>query len=52
MSLAALLAEIARERQLETIWRSELQASRADVENPDVIAEDRAWEAALDDGLE
>ena len=52
ISLAALLAEIAREREAESIWRSEARASRADVGNPDVAVEDRAWEAVLADGLE
>ncbi len=52
VSLAALLAEIARERQTAAIWRSERAASRADAENPDVANEDRAWEAVLADGLQ
>ncbi len=52
VSLAALLAEIARERQTAAIWRSERAASRADAENPDVASEDRAWEAVLADGLQ
>ncbi len=52
VSLASLLAEIARDQQTAAIWRSELAASRADAENPDVADEDRAWEAVLADGFE
>ena len=51
VSLASLLAEIARERQTATIWHSEREASRIDAENPDVADEDRAWEAVLADGF-
>jgi hypothetical protein len=52
VSLAALLAEIARERQAEAIWRSERDASRADAARSEVEADERAWEAALVDGLD
>jgi antitoxin MazE7 len=52
VSLAALLAEVARERELESIWRAERQAGRIDAENPDVAVEDRAWETTLADGIE
>lgn len=52
LSLAALLAEIAREREREVIWRSERDATRSDAAIPAVADEDRSWETALDDGLE
>jgi hypothetical protein len=52
VSLASLLAEIARERQTAAIWHSEREASRIDGENPDVADEDRAWEAVLADGFQ
>ncbi len=52
VSLASLLAEIARERQTAAIWHSEREASRADAENPDVADEDRTWEAVLADGFQ
>jgi hypothetical protein len=51
-SLAALLADVAREREARSIWDSERAASRIDAENPDVGAEDLAWEASLADGLD
>jgi hypothetical protein len=50
--LAALLADVAHEREAQSIWRSEREASRADAESADVAAEDRAWEATLADGLD
>ncbi len=31
--------------------RSELEARRLDAENPEVQAEDRLWEATLEDGI-
>jgi hypothetical protein len=51
ISLASLLAEIARERETDAIWLSEREASRADSESPDVAREDGMWEAVLADGL-
>jgi antitoxin MazE7 len=51
-SLAALLADVAREREAQSIWSSEREASRVDAENLDVAAEDRVWEATLVDGLD
>jgi hypothetical protein len=52
ISLAALLAEVAREREVEMIWQSERDASRADAKHPEVAHEERAWEAATADGLD
>lgn len=52
MSLASLLAEVAREREMQSIWRSEREASRLDAENPDVALEDSVWEATLADGVD
>jgi predicted DNA-binding ribbon-helix-helix protein len=52
MSLAALLAEIARERARETIFESERQAIRADAENPAALDEMYLWEATLADGID
>jgi len=52
MSLASLLADIARERETKSIWSSEHEASRIDAESPDVAAEDHAWAATLADGLD
>lgn len=52
ISLASLLADVARERQTAAIWASERDASVADARNPDVAAEEREWTAAVADGLE
>jgi hypothetical protein len=52
VSLAALLADVAREREAELVWRSEREASRIDAENPGVAAEDRDWENSLADGID
>lgn len=52
MSLAALLAELAEQRENETMVESERAASRRDAENPGVIEEAREWEATLADGIE
>jgi hypothetical protein len=52
MSLAALLAEVARGRETELIWRSEREASLRDAEHADAVAEDDAWQATLADGID
>lgn len=52
VSLAALLAEIARERELEAIFESERQATLADAQNPAALEEMRLWEATLEDGID
>jgi len=52
MSLAALLAEVARERETELAWRSEREASARDAGNRAVAVEDGEWESVLADGLE
>jgi hypothetical protein len=51
VSLAALLAEIASERDAEIAWRSEREASGLDAKDADVAAEDRDWEATIPDGI-
>jgi hypothetical protein len=52
ISLAALLAEIAREREIEAAFESERQATLADAQNPAALEEMRLWEATLEDGLD
>jgi hypothetical protein len=52
VSLASLLAEVAREGEVQLIWSAEREASRIDAENADVAAEDRAWETTLADGID
>lgn len=52
ISLAALLAEIAREREVEAMFESERQALLADAQNPAVLEEMRLWESTLEDGID
>ena len=52
MSLAALLGQIAREREIEEIFASERRAVLAEVGNPAAEEERRLWEATLEDGID
>jgi post-segregation antitoxin (ccd killing protein) len=52
ISISALLAEMAHERELEAIYESERQAILADAQNPAVIEEMRLWESTLEDGID
>lgn len=52
ISLAALLAEIARERELEEIFASERRAVLAEVGDPVAEEEMRLWESTLEDGID
>jgi hypothetical protein len=52
ISLAALLSEMAREREVEAIWESERVATIADARNPSALEDARLWEATLEDGLD
>jgi hypothetical protein len=52
ISLAALLSEMAREREVEAVWESERQATIADAQSPIALEDARLWEATLDDGID
>jgi Tfp pilus assembly protein PilN len=52
MSLAALLAEVAREQEIEEAFESERQAVLADAQSPAALEEMRLWEATLEDGVD
>jgi hypothetical protein len=52
VSIAALLAEIARERELDAIYESERQARLAEVGDPVAEEETRLWESTLEDGID
>jgi len=52
MSLAALLAEIAQEQELEEAFESERQAILAEAKDPVALEEMRLWETTLEDGLD
>ena len=52
VSVAALLAEMAREREIEAIWASERRATLADAQNRAAREEARLWEDTLEDGID
>jgi hypothetical protein len=52
VSLASMLAELARQVERETVFRAEREAARADDRDPDVRAEEREWETTLGDGID
>jgi hypothetical protein len=52
ISIAALLTEIARERELEAIYASERRAVLAEVGDPVAEEEMRLWESTLEDGID
>lgn len=47
-----MLHDLARDAAREALYSSEREASRADLENPAVAAEERDWQAAVGDGLD
>lgn len=55
ISLSALITAWAQraftDAEREAAYRSEREAAKADAENPEVLAEDRLWEATLGDGI-
>lgn len=51
VSLSAMLSELALEAERESVFRAEREASRVDISEPGVQAEEREWETALGDGL-
>jgi hypothetical protein len=52
VSLARLLAEIAHERELDAIFESERQATRADARSATALEEQGTWEGTLEDGID
>ena len=52
MSVSALLSELVRRADRDAIFRAEREASRADAGDAAVLAEERAWEMSLGDGLD
>lgn len=52
VSLSALLAHLARDVDRDAVFRSEREATRADVSNRDAVEEMREWEATLGDGID
>ncbi len=52
VSVASMLADVARENKREAVLRAEREAARLDGENPEVTAEEGEWETALGDGVD
>lgn len=52
ISLAAMLEELARDAARDAMFRSERDAARADARDADARDEERAWDAALGDGVD
>ena len=52
VSLSALLTDLAERAERADAYRSEREASKADGENPEALAEMKLWEATLEDGID
>jgi hypothetical protein len=52
VSLSAMLTDLARQAQRESIFQAEREATRRDAAATDVQDEDRDWEATLADGTD
>lgn len=51
ISLSALLTELAEQAERADAYRSERDATRAEVDDPVALAEYRLWEGTLEDGI-
>lgn len=52
VSLSSLLTEFARRAERAEALRSEREATRAEANDPEVLAEIGLWEATLGDGID
>src|SRR3954454_8813725 len=52
ISLSALLTELAEQAERADAYHSEREATRADLESPEAMAEYRLWEGTLEDGID
>lgn len=52
MSLSAMLEELARDAAREAVFRSEREAARTDAADRGAQDDERAWGAALGDGVD
>lgn len=52
ISLSALLTELAERAERADAYRSEREATEADMKNPEALAEYRLWEETLEDGID
>jgi hypothetical protein len=52
ISLSSLLTELAEQAERSDAYRSEREATLADLESPEAMAEYRLWEGTLEDGID
>lgn len=52
ISLSALLTELAEGAERADAYRSEREATLADLKSPEAMAEYRLWEETLEDGID
>src|SRR3954451_3322022 len=52
VSLSALLTELAEQAERADAYRSEREATMAEVDDPVALAEYRLWEGTLEDGID
>ena len=52
ISLSALLTQLAEDAERADAYRSEREATLADLESPEAMAEYRLWEGTLEDGID
>lgn len=52
VSLSSLLTDLAERAERADAYRSEREATRADMESPEALAEYRLWEETLEDGID
>ena len=52
VSLSALLTELAERAERADAYRSEREATEADMASPEALAEYRLWEGTLEDGID
>ena len=52
VSLSALLTDLAERAERADAYRSEREATKADMASPEAMAEYRLWESTLEDGID
>jgi len=52
VSLSALLTELAERAERADAYKSEREATLADLESPEALAEYRLWEGTIEDGID
>jgi post-segregation antitoxin (ccd killing protein) len=52
ISLSALLTELAERAERADAYKSEREATLADLESPEALAEYRLWEGTIEDGID